>query len=301
MNQFMATPLVRDARAVLALMRLREVAPFVLVTTLMGANVGGVELGVQSLALLAVALANVLCVAFAFMINDVEDAPDDALTPVKAKRNPVSAGRLSPRSGYWASAVVAICALALYAALGIWPLVYGAICVAIGFLYSWRRVRLKAIPVADLLSHGLMLAALQFLCAYTTFRPVGGPWLAPCLFLFIISLYGQLFNQLRDLEGDLKAGVNHTAARIGPRATFIVMIILLVVGILMLVVSVLQGSIPLWVIALSVGMALVMLLILLQRARGTKTAVGVPATYNEPMVLVATLGMLIWLFVNAWL
>ncbi|MHB1355729.1 MAG: UbiA family prenyltransferase [Anaerolineae bacterium] len=301
MKQFMSKPMIFHARAILALMRLREVVPFVLVTSLIGVNVGGAKLGVQPWAVLGVVLANVLCVAFAFMINDVEDAPDDALTPVKAKRNPVSAGRLSPRAGYWASAVVALCALALYAALGTWPLVYGAVCVAIGFLYSWRRVRLKSVPIADLLSHGLMLAALQFLCAYTAFRPVGGPWLAPCLFLFVISLYGQLFNQLRDLEGDVKAGLNHTAVRIGPRATFIVMIVLLVVGFTMLVVSVLQGSIPLWVIILTVSMCLVMLLILLRRARGTKTAVGVPATYNEPMVLIASLGMLVWLFVDAWL
>ena len=296
MRQIAAKPLLSQLRAIVALMRLREVVPFVLVTTLLGANVGGAGLGWR---LLAVVLGNVLVVAFAFMINDVEDATDDALTPAKAKRNPVSAGRLSPRTGYWASAVAAIGALVLYAALGTWPLVYGAVCVALGFFYSWRRVRLKAIPLADLLSHGLMLAVLQFLCAYTTFRPVGGPWLAPCLCIFAISLYGQLFNQLRDLDGDRQAGVNHTAVRIGPRATYILMIALLVAALALLVVSVWQGSIPLWVIGTSVGLALVMLFVLMRRARLTKTAVGVPATYNEPMVLIAVGVMLVWLIVGA--
>ena len=170
--------------------------------------------------------------------------------------------------------------------------------MAIGFFYSWRRVRLKAIPLADLLSHGLMLAALQFLCAYTAFPTAGRPWLAPCLFVFAISLYCQLFNQLRDLDGDRQAGVNHTAARIGPRATYILMILLLVVGLALLVVSVWQRSIPLWVIGLAGGLSLAMLFVLMRRARLTKTAVGVPATYNEPMALMAVVVMLVWLVVG---
>jgi 4-hydroxybenzoate polyprenyltransferase len=118
------------------------------------------------------------------------------------------------------------------------------------------------------------------------------------LFTFTISLYGQLFNQLRDLEGDLKAGVNHSAARMGPRVTFMVMIGLLVIGFALLAVSVWQGSIPLWVIALTVGLALIVFAILFGRARRTGTAVGVPATYNEPAILIATGVMMVWLIVN---
>jgi 4-hydroxybenzoate polyprenyltransferase len=289
-------PLVQLISAMVALMRSREVVPFVLVTTLLGANVGEAR---PSLRLLGVVLANVLVVTFAFMINDVEDASDDALNPAKAKRNPISSGHLSSSTGYWASAVVAICSLALYAALGTWPLIFGAICAVLAFLYSWRRVRLKAMPVADLLSHGLMLAALQFLCAFTAFRPMGGPWLPPCLFVFAISLYGQLFNQLRDLDGDRKAGVNHTAARIGPRATYVLMIVSLVIAFMLLVVSVWQRSIPFWVIGASGGLALAVGFLMLHRARMTRTAVGVPATYNEPMVFIGTLVMLAWLFVSS--
>ena len=92
-------------KATVALMRLREVVPFVLVTTLLGANIGGAWPGLR---LLVVLLGNLLAVAFAFMFNDVEDAPDDALTPAKAARNPISAGRLSPRTGYGASLAIAI-------------------------------------------------------------------------------------------------------------------------------------------------------------------------------------------------
>ena len=59
------------------------------------------------------------------MINDVEDAPDDALDPAKVKRNPVSAADLAARTGLLASVGVAIAAGLVCAALGIWPWLWG--------------------------------------------------------------------------------------------------------------------------------------------------------------------------------
>jgi 1,4-dihydroxy-2-naphthoate polyprenyltransferase len=291
-------PLVSKMRAYVALMRLREVVPFVLATTLLGANVAGAQIGLR---LLDVVLANVLIVAFAFMINDVEDAADDALTPQKARRNPISAKRLSPRSGYWASAIVAALALALYATLGLWPLVSGALCAVLGFLYSWRTVRLKVIPLADLLSHGLMLAVLQFTSAYTAFKlipPADWNWLAPCLFVFAVSLYGQLYNQLRDLEGDRKAGLRHTAARIGSRATTALMVILAVAALCLLGLSVWQRTVPLWIVLAAMAATLVIFFMMMRKVRQTRTAAGVESTFNEPIVLLGCLLMVVWLFVG---
>ena len=289
------TPLAR-LKATVALMRLREIVPFVLVTTLLGANVASAQPGAR---LLVVLLGNLLAVAFAFMINDVEDAPDDALTPAKAVRNPISAGRLSPRAGYGAGLAAAFGALALYAALGLWPLALGGVCLALGWLYSWRQIRLKAIPVGDLLCHVLMLAALQFLCAYTAFQPGGRPWLAPCLFVVAISMYGQLFNQLRDLDGDRQAGVNHIAARIGPRAAYALMVLLLLVALVLLALSVWQGSIPLWTMGLAAGLSPVMLSAPMRRARLSGPVTAAHAPFHEPVLLLFVIVLLAWLAVGA--
>src|SRR5690606_41448835 len=49
------------------------------------------------LRLVAVTAANILAVAYAFMINDIEDAPDDALDPARAAKNPITSGRLGIR------------------------------------------------------------------------------------------------------------------------------------------------------------------------------------------------------------
>ena len=78
------------------LTRWQETVPFVVPLTLMGALMAlqtaadgqGVDLR-----LLAVMAANILVVTYAFMINDIEDAPDDARDPARAIRNPISAVR----------------------------------------------------------------------------------------------------------------------------------------------------------------------------------------------------------------
>lgn len=232
------------------------------------------------------------------MINDVEDAPDDALTPAKAGRNPISAGRLSPRAGYVASFAVALCGLALYATLGGWPLALGGLCLVLGLLYSWRWVRLKAIPVADLISHVLMLAALQFLCAYIAFQPGRRPWLGPCLFVVAISMYGQLFNQLRDLDGDRQVGVNHTTARIGPRAAYMLMVVSLLAALVMLALSVWQGSVPLWTVGLTAGLSLGVLITPGRRNGLSGLATEGLVLFHEPVLLLSVIVLAAWLIVG---
>jgi 4-hydroxybenzoate polyprenyltransferase len=145
-------------KGILKLTRFDEYVWFVIVTTLLGAAAGGGSFGWQ---LMVVLLANWLAVAFAFMINDVEDAADDALNPAKIKRNPISCQMISPRVGYSASYVTAILSAVCYALLGTLPLVIGVISLIVGFLYSWRRVRIKSMPFIDLITHCMMLAGFQ--------------------------------------------------------------------------------------------------------------------------------------------
>lgn len=279
-------------RAVIALTRYREVVPTVLVTTLLGANVAGAWPGPR---LVAVLLGNVLIVAFAFMFNDVEDAADDALNLAKVGRNPVSAGRLSPQIGYTASLAAGLGALALYATLGILLLVLGALCLALGALYSWRRVRLKAIPVADLISHALVGAALQFLCAYSAFWPSGWAWLAPCLFLVAISMYSELYNELRDLDADRLVGVNHTAVRLGRRGTQALMVALSLLALVILALSVWQQAVPLWTVGLAAGLAPVVLIVPVRQIWFSGQAVNVRIHFHEPVLLLSLIVLLAWL------
>jgi len=233
----------RPLKGLLQLTRYREYVLFVCVTTLMGAKMGG---GDFDLRLLIVLAANILVVGFAFMYNDVEDAPDDALDEKKARRNPISAGMISPRMGKLACVVVSAALLGLYGLLGLLPFLLGALCLSLAFLYSWRVARLKSVPVADLISHSLSLAGLQFLCAYFVYDQ-GKPysWL---LFLSVVfvSIYGELNNELRDIVVDKKAGIRHTADLIGMKWTKVLMVASIVGALAVIVYFFVAQIIPVW-------------------------------------------------------
>ena len=278
-------------QGIISLTRHKEYVVFVIVTTFLGARISGAAIDWR---LLLVLVANWLAVGFSFMINDVEDAPDDALNPAKVNRNPVSAGNISLPVAYVASFAVAILAGVTYFFLGPIPFGLGLACLAIGLVYSWRVIRLKSMPVIDLVSHGLLLAGLQFLCAYFTFAPNGGgQWIAPFIFVVSISLYGELFNEVRDLEGDVKAGVTHTAALIGERAAHVLMYTLLTTGGISFVYSVAAGLIPIWVLAVLIALgATILARPILKMRRGS--AMDLTGPLHVPAQIVGALTMIIW-------
>ena len=239
----------RPAKGLMQLTRYKEYVLFVVVTTLMGAKLGG---GDFDLRLLIVLAANILVVGFAFMYNDVEDAPDDAMDAKKAVRNPISAGMISPRTGKLACLVVAALVMALYALLGLLPFLLGSFCLVLAFLYSWRVARLKAVPVADLISHSLSLAGLQFLCAYFAYDQ-GKPysWLF-FLFVVLFSVYGELNNEMRDIVVDRKAGIRHTADLVGLKWTKVLMFVSIAGGVAMMALFIAMQVIPIWLLIVPV-------------------------------------------------
>ncbi|WP_437756156.1 UbiA family prenyltransferase [Sorangium sp. So ce1389] len=157
--------------------------------------------------------ANLLLTVFAFAINDVEDAEDDARDPRKAARNPVSARLLGRTAAVAASWLSALAGLGLLLRFGPWVVLLGCINIALGFAYSVKRVRLKALPFVDLISHGLFLGTLQFL---TTVR-AGAPAvpvaavLGACL-ICAVSMTGDLWNEIRDYDVDRQTGIRNTAS-----------------------------------------------------------------------------------------
>jgi 4-hydroxybenzoate polyprenyltransferase len=291
--------MANDLRGIWRLTRFDEYVSFVVVTTLLGAAAGGGSLGWPLVGVLA---ANWLAVGFPFMINDVEDAPDDARDPAKARRNPISAGMLSARRARAWSFVVAGLALILYAALGPGPLVAGSACLLLGFLYSWRPVRLKAIPIIDLFSHAAMLAGLQFLAAYWTFAGAAAShWISPALMVLAFSLYGQLFNELRDLQGDLEAGVTHTASYLGPRATHWLMMVWLAIGIFAAIMTlVVEQLVPAWVLLLMFALAGLLLWRRLARTGRGPSTIKLHQAFQKPAEIAAAIALAIW-FASPWL
>jgi len=204
--------------ALYRLTRAKEHIPFVVPVTVLGSLLAAHNQGVLLDWRLAwVVAANVLAVTFAFMINDLEDSPDDARSPERAQRNPIAGGELHPRVGYAACLAVAISAIALYALAGLHVFIIGLSTILLSHLYSWRVLRLKAWPLVDVVSHSLMLGGLLFLGGFFAYSLAPGWVWAVAVGITLISAYGQLYNQLRDLADDQAAGLLNTSVVLGAR------------------------------------------------------------------------------------
>lgn len=244
--------LIARLNGLVQLTRWQEHVPFVVPLTIMGAL-----LALQSLSdgagvdlrLVAVTAANLLVVAYAFMINDIEDAPDDALDPKRAARNPITSGTISVRMGYNACRLVAIITLVLYAMGGGLVLIIGGITLLLSHLYSWKPVRLKAYPVTDIVSHSLMLSGLLLLAGYFTYHTEPGITWFVAAGVTLWSVYGQLYNQLRDYDMDVAAGLKNTTIILGPRYTQVAVWMTIVLAVVCLLVAIALGAFPVWLAA----------------------------------------------------
>lgn len=281
------------------LTRFNEYVYFVIITTLLGVAAAKGNFDWRLFVLLP---ANWLAVGFAFMINDVEDAPDDALSNKKIHRNPVAAGLITPRTARVSTFLVALVSAGLFALLGFLPFVFGVTSLILGFLYSYRGVRLKTMAVFDILSHCLMLAGLQFLAGYFSFtNALNKNWVWPFTFVVAISIYGELFNEIRDIENDRAAHLRHTAITLGDRAAHSLMFITLIIGAFSGAVSLLMiNLIPGWVLLLMVVLSAIFVLPPLIKIKQGDTHMAIQGSFQKPLERAASLALILQYFIP-WL
>jgi len=256
------------------LTRWKEYIPFVVPLTILGALLAAHTKGTHlDWRLLAVTFANILAVAYAFMINDIEDAPDDARDPSRAARNPVSSGQIGIRIGYAACRVVAALTLCLYAVGGLWVLGIGGLTLLLSHFYSWRPVRLKAWPITDIVSHSLMLSGLLLLAGYYIYHTQPGIVWFVAGGATLVSAYGQLYNQLRDYDMDKAAGLRNTAMILGEANTRRAMYLAVGLAVACVLAAIIREVFPLWLgLVLLVSVAISMLFKPKTDMRGGKAA-----------------------------
>jgi len=160
-------------------------------------------------------LANVCLTAFTYAFNDVEDAEDDYHVLEKRKRNPIANKDLTKTQGYIISFSLLLAGLLLLSTISFLVFSLGLMLVLVGFLYSWKPVRLKAIPIIDLISHVVCLGILQFFIAYLTFRAFD-LFVIPFLMIIIpYSLIIQVLFELKDFKVDKKTKIKNTIQKLG--------------------------------------------------------------------------------------
>lgn len=161
------------------------------------------------LLLLALLFINIFC----FAINDVEDADDDAKDPKKVLRNPISSGEVKRGLALAFTLLTGIISLVLLVKFGFFTILAGSLALFLGFIYSYKKIRLKSVPFLDLLSHGLFLGGLQTLIVITANgNIVNLPGLSLIILVFIGSAMGDVNNEIRDYKVDRATGIKNTAS-----------------------------------------------------------------------------------------
>lgn len=293
MNQTQTTE--TKISGVVRLTRWREHVPFTIPLTLAG---GLLALEVTQTAvdwkIFAVIIANILAMSFAFMINDVEDAPDDALNPKKKLHNVISSGILSRREGMIVTGLTCAIAFGLYAISGMWTLIWGGLTLLLCYMYSAYPFRLKARPITDVLSHVLMLSGLLVMTGYFTYDASPNlAWLV--IFAAILfSAYGQFYNQIDDYEVDKEAGLKNTVVLLGKTPTLILSYASLIGAIVCMGIAIWQGLFPEWLgTILVVGIVATIIFPWELDMRGNPASDG--GNIQRPALLVANIVTMTWL------
>ena len=295
MSEFTESTRLSKIAAAIRLSRWREHVPFTIPLTLVGSLLA-IEAASASVdwRAFAVVAANMLSMSFAFVINDIEDAQDDALDPDKKSRNVISSGILSKTWGSRLAVLACSASLLLYGVSGIWTLVTGGATLALCYLYSAHPFRLKARPVTDVLSHALMLSGLLMMTGYFAYHH--DPQMAWLVLIAasLFSAYGQFYNQVDDYEVDKEAGLSNTVVLLGKDLTRLLGYGCLLGALACMAVAVLQGLFPEWLgTFVIIGFITVILFPWELDMRGNIATDG--GNVQRPGLIIANLLALVWL------
>ncbi len=291
-SHMLETPLKSTLIGLAKLTRFDEHVFFVLITTFLGAAVGQATFGWRLLAVLG---ANLLAVSFAFMINDIEDAPEDAFSEKNYARNPVSSGLISPQLARAAAVGVVLLSIGLFALLGLQPLMFGLACLLLGWMYSVKSIRLKTMPYVELISHGLLLAGLPFLCGYFTFAArFNSTWFWPFTFVISARIIIVLYGELRNIEQDLLARIHPTVHLLGERAATNLMIAMVVLVASCGAVSFFFiNLVPAWVLLFAASVAVLLMIPVIIKIRRGDPQVTAQGLFRKPLERAAALALVL--------
>jgi 4-hydroxybenzoate polyprenyltransferase len=186
-------------------------------------------------------LANLFLTSFGYAINDIEDAEDDFYDLIKRKRNPIANKDLGKRQSYLFSFILLMSGLFLLYVINRLVFFLGIIFAIIGFLYSWKPVRLKSVPILDLISHAIFLGVIQFLITYLSFRPLDLSILPFLMIIIPFSMINELYGEILDFNIDKKTNINNTIQRLqkyDPKKILMLLSVFIIIGFSMMIITI---------------------------------------------------------------
>lgn len=285
----------KSFKGLLRLTRFNDYAWFVVVSTILGITSAK---GQFDWRFVVVLIANWLAVRFAFMVNLVENAPDDAFSPNNTHRNPIAAGWISPKVAQLWALATALLAFTLFALLGGYPLLFGSLILSLGYLYSAKAVRLRSIPFLNTLSQSLMLVGLQFLTGFFTYQThLTRQWFWPFMFVMSIAIYAGLRYKAFLMRTDAGQSANDPENKI----RHLLILAALLAGLFSGYMSfVMLNLIPLWVILVMLVLAALFLLPLIISSRQGDNRPTIQTSLLRHFVQAAAIALLLQ-YILPWL
>lgn len=197
------------------------VRDFYLVLVVLGIFAAGLQLGFY---LIIPAIVSLLILLYTFIINDCEDAEDDAKDPKKIERNPISARFITYNQGLWIARITAAVTVLLALFISGWlSFMIVTTGLLLGHFYSSKTLRFKSLPLIDFISHSYFLAGVHLLIYFSLALAVvtTGSWfifIGVCIF----SAGGDLYNEYRDYAVDRATNIKNTAHFIGKQLTVLI-------------------------------------------------------------------------------
>ena len=172
-----------------------------------------------------------------FVINDLADAKLDKLN--KKTRNPIAQNKISSKEAKLFAVILFVLTLVISSFLHTNLFYYSLMLIFISITYGFF-IKAKSKPPLDLVYHGLG-PTIGFLMLSSLYKPFNLSIAFTAIIIFNIFSIIQLLQQIRDFDTDKKL-VKTTAILLGKRNSIKACIILLVLSILILVSSVLEGA-----------------------------------------------------------
>ncbi|MBZ0107948.1 MAG: UbiA family prenyltransferase [Candidatus Scalindua rubra] len=225
---------------VLILMRLEAYMPICFFCTMAGLQIAGGAHSLQSL--LIIGLANTFVMAAACTFNDAEDATEDML--VRSTRNIIALKRISKSTGYILAGGFGIIGISLSIIAGVTVFMVISAFIVTTFLYSWRSVRMKAMPFWDLLTHAIMGGLMFLSSAWSSGILLERHVMQICLIFSLGIVLALLAHQLYDYKNDLTTNVRTSTIVLGKRKTYYITICLYILITYLLSEECLSGFFP---------------------------------------------------------
>jgi 4-hydroxybenzoate polyprenyltransferase len=165
-------------------------------------------------------VANVCLVAHVFTLNDWAGIAADQYDANKAARTFLTYGVSREEMGRLALGL-GVLSVVLLGLLSWRSAVLGAAIVGLSVAYSHPRLGGKGAAGASSLLH-LAGGVLHFLLGYGLTRSIDGRGLLLSFYFGLVFAAGHLSQEVRDHDGDRRAGLETAAVRLGPRRAFVV-------------------------------------------------------------------------------